>query len=161
MIDKKLGCPNNAIEENGKCKIRTEANKISASVGYNCPEGYQRRGTTCYGEGVVNAEKYYYCPNISSIEFELEGNMCKSYYVRYTELTSMNTYYYCDEGYELYGNMCYKEEYYEEEVEKFKEVTYYRYATKTKKYDIIWSTKDNKDLKDKSYNIINEITCEF
>lgn len=159
-IDKKIECPNE--EKNGKCITKTETNSITASVGYSCPEGYTKKGTMCYGENTISATKYYYCPSsISNLQFELDGNMCKSYNIRYTNPTSENTYYYCDEGYELDGNMCYKTEYYEEEVEDFKDVTYYRYAKKNKKYDIIWSTKDNKELLDKSYNIVKEITCEF
>ena len=158
--EKKLGCPDE--EENGKCIIKTETNSITASVGYTCPEGYTKKGTMCYGENNVPATKYYYCPSsISNLKFELDGNMCKTYNIRYTNPTSNNTYYYCDEGYELSGNMCYKTEYYEEEVETYKDVTYYRYAKKEKKYDIIWSRKDNNDLKDKSYNITKEITCDF
>lgn len=156
----KLGCPNEEL--NGKCITKTETNSITASVGYSCPEGYTKKGTMCYGENTISATKYYYCPSsIANLQFELDGNMCKSYNIRYTNPTSENTYYYCDEGYELDGNMCYKTEYYEEEVETYKDVTYYRYAKKEKKYDIIWSTKDNNDLKDKSYNITKEITCEF
>ena len=52
----------------------------------------------------------------------------------------------------------------EEEVKDYEEVTYYRYQTRNKidkKNDIIWSSKDNKDLLNKSYNMTREISCEF
>ncbi len=162
----RLVCPSGYYEENGKCKSKKESNSITASISYSCPDGYTRSGLYCYSNGnKIEATKSYYCPtNMETIEFELVGNMCKTYNIKYINIDKKEKYYTCEDGYELSENKCYSYEEYEKEVENFKEVTYYRYQKREKsdkKYDIIWSTKDNKELLDKSYNISRIISCEF
>ena len=61
---------------------------------------------------------------------------------------------YCEEGYNLKGETCYKET-----KEKL-----YRKQTRTKenkKIDIIWSKNNDQELLDKEYTITRKVTCEF
>lgn len=162
----KISCKDGYIEESGKCKKKVENNTISASIRYTCEEGYTRTGLYCYSNGnKVEAKKEYYCPsNMETIEFELDNDKCKTYNVSYSNTGKKETYYSCEEGYELRDNKCYTYEEYEKEVENYKEITYYRYKKREKtdkKYDIIWSTKDNKELLKKSYYINREVSCQF
>lgn len=161
-----LACPEGYIEENQRCKKKQESNTIKASLKYTCPNGYGRNGTKCYnGYSTIDATKNYYCPsNSESTEFILSGSECKTYNIKYFDTNIVEYKYTCKEGYYLSDNKCYKEIEYDEEVEDTKEVTYYRYQTRKKldkKIDIIWSSKDNKELLDRSYNITREISCEF
>lgn len=163
--NKKISCQNGYEEENGSCKTKTVLNSVNASISYSCPEGYKKAGTNCFkDDDRINATKEYYCPaNQGSTEFELEGDKCNIYRIQYV---SPNTEYYytCNEGFELSDAKCIGKEEYEEEVEKYKEVTYYRYQTREitdKKIDIIWSHKDDKSLLDKSYNMVKEVSCDF
>lgn len=163
--NKRFSCPSGYEEENGNCKTKTVLNSINASISYSCPEGYKKTGTNCYGDNDrINATREYYCPaNQGSTEFELSGDKCNIYRISYI---SANTeeYYSCNEGYELSDKKCIGKEEYEEEVEKYKDVKYYRYQTREKtdkKIDIIWSHKDDKSLLDKSYNMVREVSCDF
>lgn len=162
----KQGCPDGATVSNGMCKKREETNSISASVKYSCPQGYNRNGDTCYGNvNSLPAIKQYYCPsNQGTVEFELSGDRCRTFNIRYTSPNETQAYYTCPNGYYLSGNRCYASETYNEEVPKYKDVTYYRYQKRektNKKIDIIWSSKDNQELLDKEYIISRVITCEF
>ncbi len=162
----RIACPSGFEESNGKCKKRKESNSISASISYNCPNGYNRNGLNCYNnQNVIEATKNYYCPtNQSNIEFELVDSTCKTYYVTYVAPIGNETYYTCPAGYTLSGENCYTTEEYETEETDYKEVTYYRYQTRNKidaKFDIIWSSKDDKELLNNSYNMIRKVTCEF
>jgi len=162
----RLDCPEGYIEENSVCKKKIETNSINASISYSCPPGYSRNGLYCYSnENKIEAEKKYYCPNNQeNTEFELSGNTCKVYNIKYYYTNMVEYYYTCPSEYKLKDNRCYKTETYEDEVIKYKEETYYRYQTRKEinaKYDIIWSSKDNKELLDNSYNMIREISCDF
>ena len=162
----KITCPQGYEEKNGNCIKKVELNPIKASILYTCKEGYSRNGSYCYnGETSEKAQIEYYCPsNQSNIEFELSKDKCKTYAIRYIEPIKKETSYTCIDGYNLDNKMCYKTEYYEEEVTNYKEVKYYRYKTREKiekNFDIIWSRNNNKELLEKEYNITRKITCEF
>lgn len=164
--NKKISCPSGYKEENGSCKTKTEINSISPSIAYSCPEGYRRSGVNCYSDyETIQATRSYFCPSSQgSVEFELVGEECKSYRISYISGNDNGNYYSCPEGYELSDTKCLATEEYEEEVQKYKDVKYYRYQTREeteKNFDIIWSSKDNKDLLNKSYNMIREISCDF
>ncbi len=122
---------------NGKCKILKYAGDQSVSNG-RCPS---------------NTNKY---------EYVREGNICKKYEIYYTNQS--NTALTCPSGYTLSGSTCYKTVYYEEEIDNYVDVTYYRYQTRTKtnaKTDIKWSVKDDQELLSKSYTMVGKISCEF
>ena len=149
---------------NQKCQKKTELNTISASIRYTCKEGYNRSGLYCINQNEkINSTREYYCPNNEKdLEFELTGNKCKIYQI--TTVNPKETNNICKEGYELKENKCYKTEYHEEEIEKYKDVTYYRYKTRTKteeKIDIKWSKKDDKELLNQEYTVNRKISCEF
>ena len=161
-----MGCPAGYTAINGTCKGKEEINSITASIRYSCPNGYNRNGEMCYGNGgSTHASKEYYCPsNQGTVEFELSGNMCRTFNVRYVSPNAKQVYYTCPGGYYLSGNRCYASESYNEEVTKYKDVTYYRYQKRektNKKFEIIWSSKDNQELLDKEYTMSRVITCEF
>ena len=133
----KPACPDGTINTGNKCKIRKEVGTVELDEN-KCPN---------------NSAKY---------EYERSGNSCKKYEIYYVEQNS--TALTCPQGYNLSGRYCYKTVYYEEEVEKFKDVTYYKYQTRTKtdaKIDIKWSTKDDQELLSKSYNMVGKISCEI
>lgn len=164
--NEKLSCPDGYYEENSKCKKKVESNSINASISYSCPDGYTRNGLKCYNNtNTIDATKNYYCPsNQTNIEFELLGSECKAYNIRYIETNTKEEYYTCPNGYKLKENKCYKTEEYEKEITNYKEVKYYRYQTRKKtesKFDIIWSSKENENLKNSEYNITRNISCEF
>jgi hypothetical protein len=161
----KAACPNGFTEENGRCKRKVETTTISASIKYDCPKGFVRSGEMCYcNNWREKAKKTYYCPaNQGTLEFELNGTNCRSFYVSYMDKIKTDSYYTCEEGY-LYNNKCIIEIEKEKEVPKYKEETYYRYQTREKKnkiIDIKWSRKDNQDLLNNGYNVSRKITCEF
>ena len=157
-------CPSGYTEANGSCKYVTTGNSFDASVLYTCPTGYYREGTKCYGSNTINAAVHYYCPaNNGNIEFQLSGTKCNTVYTNYTSKKEKQVYYTCPNGYTLSGDRCYAYETYNEEVEKTKDVKYYRYQKREKKestYEIIWSTKDNQELISKEYNMSRVIICE-
>ena len=162
----KTGCPAGTTVSNGMCKKKEEKNSINASVSYSCPEGYNRNGDTCYGNAnSLKAIKRYYCPsNQGTVEYELSGDKCRTFFVRYESPSTTEVYYTCPNGYYLSGNRCYASESYNEEVTKYKDVTYYRYQKRektNKKFEIIWSSKDNQELLDKEYTMSRVITCDF
>jgi len=161
-----LACPNGYQEEDSRCKKKQELNTINASIKYTCPNGYTKSGTKCYkGNNYIDATKSYYCPQDGKgTEYKLSNDKCKIYNVIYYDTSIVEYKYYCDSSYYLDGTKCNKQIEYEEEVKDYEEVTYYRYQTRNKidkKNDIIWSSKDNKDLLNKSYNMTREISCEF
>lgn len=133
----KQACPNGTIEIGNKCKIRKEVGTVSI--------------------------QYKKCPqNNTQYEYEQIGDKCKKYEIYYINKSS--TALSCPEGYNLSGSTCYKTIYYEEEVDKFKDVTYYRYQTRQKtnaKIDIKWSKKDDQELLNQSYTMVGKTTCEF
>ena len=98
------------------------------------------------------------CPaNTSNKEYVKENTKCKVYTVRVTS-------YSCPEGYNLSGSTCHRTISSNQEIDKFKDVTYYRYQTREKtneKIDIKWSTKDDQNLLNDSYNMVGKISCEF
>ena len=162
----KIICPNGYIKENSQCKHKTELNTISASVSYNCPAEYKKIGTECYlNNESIAATKNYYCPSGDKyIEFELSGSECIAYKNVYTEKFREEKYFTCENGYELSGNTCYKIIEYEEEVENYEEITYYRFQKRKKtdkKIDTKWSVINDKELLNQEYNMVREITCEF
>ncbi len=134
----KPACPNGTIDVgNKKCKIRKEVGTIDLQR-KKCPD---------------NTTKY---------EYEQIGDKCKKYEIYYIDQSS--TAPTCPQGYSLSGNTCYKTVYYEEEVDKYKDVTYYRYQTRKRtnaKTDIKWSTKDNQELLNQSYIMVGKTSCEF
>ena len=157
-------CPEGYYESDGRCKARREMNEINASIRYSCPNGFRRNNLNCVkGSTTIYASREFYCPtNQSTIEYELTGEKCRTFKIMYAEKYK-NSYYGCPEGYTLSNDKCYKTEYYENEIEQTNKVTYYRYQKKKtdKKIDVIWSTKDNKELLDQSYTMTREVTCDF
>ena len=162
----KYYCPEGYDVYNGKCKKKEKNSTINASLSLECPEGYSRTWTTCQkGNIQKEATKKYYCPsNNGNIEFELSGDKCNAYSVKYTEVLKQEKYYTCPNGYKIKDNICYKTEEYKEEQNKYKEVKYYRYQTRKKekeKIDIKWSTDNDKELLNNKYNKVGTVTCEF
>lgn len=134
----KQACPNGTIDVgNKKCKIRREVGTVDLQQ-KKCPN---------------NNTKY---------EYEKIGNKCKKYEIYYIDQSQTTPT--CPQGYSLSGNTCYKTVYYEEEVDNYKDVTYYRFQTRKKtdeKIDIKWSTKDDQELLNQSYIMIGKTSCEF
>lgn len=164
----RIGCPDGYSETNGMCKKKEETSPISATVNYTCEglPGYRLQGTKCVGStNTLNAIARYSCPsNQGSLEYVLSGNTCRVFMIRYTNPGETQGYYTCPDGYYLSGNRCYISETHNEEVKKYKDVTYYRYQKRektAKKIDIIWSSKDNQELLDNEYTMSRVITCEF
>jgi hypothetical protein len=164
----KIGCPDGYTETNGTCKKKEETNSINAIVKYTCEglAGYRLEGSKCVGStNTLNAIAHYSCPsNQGSLEYELSGTTCRVFMIRYINPGETQGYYTCPDGYYLSGNRCYASETYNEEIKKYKDVTYYRYQKRektNKKIDIIWSSKDNQELLDKEYTMSRVITCEF
>ena len=159
-----IGCPAGYNEYNGICRKRTQGETIPANISsYSCPDGYELDGTKCVGSvNQLGAIPKYRCPyNNGNIEFELDGSKCKTYYAEYTQKQT-NRYYTCPNGYSLSGDRCYTYESYQEEIIKYKDVTYYRYQKrnqKESKIETIWSTKDNQELINDAYTISRTITC--
>lgn len=150
-------CENGYTLSNNTCKKRTLTNNIKASLKYNCKDGYTRSGTMCYkGNLKEPAQKKYSCPsNSQNVEFEVNGETCDVYSIRYKEPNKINKYE-CNEGFELKNNKCYK-------YETYKYITYYRYQKRDikEKIDIKWSIKDDNNLLTKEYSMVGPITCEF
>lgn len=164
----RIGCPDGYTETNGTCKKKEETSPISATVKYTCEglQGYRLEGSKCVGStNTLNAIARYSCPsNQGSLEYVLSGNTCRVFMIRYTNPGETQGYYTCPDGYYLSGNRCYISETYNEEIKKYKDVTYYRYQKRektAKKIDIIWSSKDNQELLDNEYTMSRVITCEF
>ena len=85
------------------------------------------------------------------------------FYITY-EAKGNNTTYSCNSGYKLSGNKCYKTITEEQTVDKYIDITYYRYQLRTKqdkKIDIKWSTPNDQNLINQEYNMIRKVTCEF
>ena len=159
-------CPDGFTDNGCKCIMKEVLNSFDASVSYSCPSGYSRNGFNCYKDGdVVSASKEYYCPsNTGSLEFSLSGSSCSAYSVRSRDYVGSQTYYSCPDGYELRGSECYTTEYYEDEVENFEDVTYYRFQTRSKldgKKDIKWGHVNNQDFINDGYDMTEEIFCGF
>lgn len=159
-----VGCPAGYTENSGSCRSMSQGETFKATPSYSCPAGYDLNGTKCVGSvNTINAAVRYSCPaNNGNVIFELAGENCKTYYVEYMQKQT-NSYYTCPNGYSLSGNRCYSYNTYEEEIIKYKDVTYYRYQKrqqKESKIETIWSTKDNQELINNSYNISRTITCE-
>lgn len=159
-----VGCPAGYTENSGSCRSMVQGETISATPSYKCPTGYEYNGKKCVGSiNEIDPVIRYSCPdNAGNVIFELAGDRCKTYYVEYIPKQT-NSYYTCPNGYSLSGSRCYLYETYEEEITKYKEVTYYRYQKrqqKESKIETIWSTKDNQKLIDDSYSISRTITCE-
>lgn len=157
-------CPNGYTLDGTKCKKMVENKSISASVSYSCPAGYGRNGSDCYKNGnKVPATKTYFCPTVNgNVITKLEGSICRVYTIYDTKDASSSTYYTCNKGYTLKGNACYKTEEYTKQVEDYIDVIYYRYQTREKineKFDIKWSTKDDLNLLEEGYTIVEEISC--
>ena len=145
-----VGCPAGYTESSGACRSMTQGETINATPSYSCPQGYELQGTKCKGSiNTINAAVRHSCPaSNNDIIFELSGDKCKTYYIKYTGKQT-NTYYTCPNGYSLSGDRCYAYQTYEEEITKYKDVTYYRYQKreqKESKIETIWSTKDNQEL---------------
>lgn len=162
----KIVCPSGYQESNSKCIKKQYLNTITASISYTCPSGYKRNATTCYkSEKTKEATKKYYCPtNQENIEYVLDGSNCKVYSIYTKQALNNEIYYTCPNNYKLKGNKCYKTQYYEEEVEDYKEVTYYRYRTRNKleeKNIIKWSKVNDNKLIEEEYNMTEEIFCGF
>ena len=156
--NKIINCPDGYKEDNSQCKLKTEINKINASVAYNCPSGYKKTGTNCYKDTEkIEATKEYYCPNGDKfIEYDLSGTECIASRVSYLQVKE-EKYYTCESGYELSGSMCFR-------TSDSKEITYYRYKKRNitdEKIDIKWSIKNDKELLNQEYNMVREITCDF
>ena len=159
-------CPEGYKEENNKCVKKEYLNTITASISYTCPNGYGRNGFTCYKNGyTVKAQKGYYCPtNTGNLEYVINGSNCDVYNIINKSYLGTKTYFTCPEGYELRGEECFKNVYYEEEVENYKEVTYYRYRTRNKNNEkniIKWSKVNDYNLINDEYNMTEEIFCGF
>ena len=162
----KYYCPEGYDVYNGKCKKKEKNSTINASLSLECPEGYSRTQTICQkGNNKKEATKKYYCPsNRDNIEFELSGDKCNAFTVKYVEVLKQEKYYTCPNGYRIKDKSCYKSEEYKEEQNKYKEVKYYRYQTRKKeneKIDIKWSTDNDKELLKEKYNKVGKVTCEF
>ena len=98
-----------------------------------------------------------------TIEYIRDGSVCRVYTTTYTNPVAQG-YYTCPGGYYLSGDRCYGSESYNEEVTKYKEVTYYRYQKREKldqKIETIWGIKDNQELLNQGYTMGKVITCEF
>lgn len=162
----RITCPEGYSEQNSKCVKKSKLNTITASISYKCPEGYTKNSTTCYKNGnTVSAEKQYYCPtNKTNLEYELSGSNCNVYNVSSTNPTGNEIYYTCPNGYSLSNSKCYTKEYYEDEEENYKDVTYYRFQTREKNNEkkvIKWSTVNDDKLISDEYNMTEEIFCGF
>ena len=158
-------CPGGYSPANGTCKKKEHTNTINANADYSCPKGYNLNGTKCVGSSnTINAGVKYSCPsNQGNVEYIQDGSKCLVYVTTYADPVSEG-YYSCPGGYYLSGNRCYGSESYNEEVTKYKDVTYYRYQKREKldqKIETIWGIKDNQELLNEGYTMAKVITCEF
>ena len=162
------GCPAGYSETNGTCKKKEELNSINATPTYSCEDlpGYRLEGSKCVGySNTINAKiKNYSCPaNQGNTEYIRDNNICRVFVTRYENL-QIQEYYTCPGGYYLSGNRCYTSETYNEEITKYKDVTYYRYQKREKidkKIETIWGIKDNQELLEQGYTMTKVITCDF
>lgn len=150
--------------EGKKTEQRTRQETTPATTRPACPEGTTPINDKCKILKYVSEQNANgNCPgNTNRIEYIKEGNKCKKYEVYYVEQSNKPAS--CPQGYTLSGNICYKTVYYEEQVDNYVDVTYYRYQTRIKtdaKTDIKWSIKDDQELLNQSYNMVGKITCEF
>lgn len=158
-------CPAGYSPANGTCKKKEQTNTINANADYSCPKGYSLSGKKCVGSSnTINAAVKYSCPsNQVDVEYIRDGSVCRVYTTTYTNPVAQG-YYTCPGGYYLSGDRCYGSESYNEEVTKYKEVTYYRYQKREKldqKIETIWGIKDNQELLSQGYTMGKVITCEF
>ena len=165
-VNSKSVCPEGYSDVDSKCVKRELLNSFDASISYTCPSGYSRNGFNCYKDGnTKNANKEYYCPsNTGNLEFVLSGDKCSAYNVTSRGYLNNQTYYTCPNGYELRGSKCYTKEYYEDEVENYEDVTYYRFQTRKKidgNDEIKWSHVNDRDLINDGYDMTIEVFCGF
>ena len=153
-------------ELDGKRKEqKSRQESIAATSKQACPNGTTELGNKCKFRKYVGDVNLFYgeCPNNDTrYEYDPNGSNCKKYEIYYTDKN--NTASSCPQGYNLSGNRCYKTVYYEEEVDNYKDVTYYRYKTRKKtnaKTDIKCSIKDDQELLNQSYTMVGKTTCEF
>lgn len=160
----RLACPSGYKEHDNECIKETLTNTIKASISYSCPSGYSKNGVNCYkNNDVISATKKYFCPSDKdNIHFKLENDKCIVINIKHYKTETKEEYYTCPNNYKLSNNKCYIN--IEKEIDKYKEITYYRYQTRTKenkKFDIIWSNKNDTNLINNEYIMGRKIFCDF
>ena len=133
-----VGCPSGYTKSGNSC-VANSCTTSTKTTTVGCPSGYTKSGSSCVSNTSATATKTtkVSCPS----GYEQRGNTCAkeaTYKVTETAL--------CDTGLRQNNGKCYKDETTVERVTGVKDVTYYRYRTRSYTggtTDYKWSTSNN------------------